>query len=48
MFTPDGKRAIAAKFPGHKLALLEVNGEKVTYAKQDIPVGLCIQLRYHA
>jgi DNA-binding beta-propeller fold protein YncE len=39
-FTPDGKRAVAAKFPGNKLALLEVNGEKVTYAKQDIPVGL--------
>jgi DNA-binding beta-propeller fold protein YncE len=31
---------MAGKFPGHKLALLEVNGEKVTYTKQDIPVGL--------
>ena len=40
VFTPDGKRAVAAKFPGHKLALLDVNGEKVTYTKQDIPVGL--------
>ena len=40
VFTPDGKRAMAAKFPGHKLALLEVNGEKVTYTKQDMPVGL--------
>jgi DNA-binding beta-propeller fold protein YncE len=40
VFTPDGKRAIAGKFPGHKLAFLEVNGEKVTYTKQDIPVGL--------
>jgi DNA-binding beta-propeller fold protein YncE len=33
-FTPDGKRAVAAKFPGNKLALLEVNGEKVTYANK--------------
>ena len=40
VFAPDGKRAIAGKFPGHKLALLEVNGEKVVYTKQDIPVGL--------
>jgi DNA-binding beta-propeller fold protein YncE len=39
-FTPDGKRALAAKFPGHKVAVLEVNGEKVTYNKQDIAVGL--------
>jgi DNA-binding beta-propeller fold protein YncE len=39
-FVPDGRRALAAKFPGHKAAVLEVNGEKVSYAKQDIPVGL--------
>ena len=39
-FTPDGKRALAAKFPGHKVALLEVDGEKVTYTKRDIVVGL--------
>ena len=39
-FTPDGKRALAVKFPGHKVALLEVNGQKVTYAKQDLPAGL--------
>jgi DNA-binding beta-propeller fold protein YncE len=37
--TPDGKRALAAKFPGHKAALLAINGDKVTYDKQDIPVG---------
>ena len=35
VFTPDGKRAMAGKFPGHKLALLEVNDEKVAYTKQD-------------
>ena len=40
VFTPDGKRALAAKFPGNKIALLDVNGEKVTYDKQDVPVGL--------
>src|SRR6266568_3245107 len=40
VFTPDGKRALAAKFPGHKIAFLEVNGEKVSYNKQDVPAGL--------
>ena len=40
VFTPDGKRALAVKFPAHKVALLEVNGEKVTYTKYDMPVGL--------
>ena len=39
-FTPDGKRALAVKFPGHKVALLEVDGQKVTYGKYDMPVGL--------
>ena len=39
-FTPDGKRALAAKFPGHKVAMLDVDGEKVTYNKRDMPVGL--------
>jgi DNA-binding beta-propeller fold protein YncE len=40
VFTPDGKRALAVKFPAHKVALLEVNGQKVTYGKYDMPVGL--------
>ena len=40
VFTPDGKRALAAKFPGHKIAFLNVDGEKVTYDKLDVPVGL--------
>ena len=39
-FTPDGKRALAGKFPGHKVAMLEVDGEKVTYNKRDLAVGL--------
>lgn len=39
-FTPDGKRALAAKFPGHKAAWLSVDGEKVSYGKQDVQVGL--------
>lgn len=39
VFTPDGKRALAVKFPNHKVAVLEVSGQKVTYAKYDMPVG---------
>jgi len=39
-FTPDGKRALAAKFPAHKIALLEVDGQKVTYNKLDFWAGL--------
>jgi DNA-binding beta-propeller fold protein YncE len=37
---PDGKRALVTKFPGHKIALLEIAGQKVTYNKWDMPVGL--------
>jgi DNA-binding beta-propeller fold protein YncE len=40
VFTPDGKRAIATKFPAHKISFLDVDGEKVTYTKLDIYVGL--------
>ncbi len=39
-FTPDGRRAVAAKFTTHKVALLDIDGGKVTYSKNDIPVGL--------
>jgi YVTN family beta-propeller protein len=39
-FTPDGRRAFAVKFPGHKVAMLEVDGQKVTYTKYDMPVAL--------
>src|SRR5207244_2524563 len=37
---PAGKRALAVKFPGHKVAMLEINGQKVTYTKYDMPAGL--------
>jgi DNA-binding beta-propeller fold protein YncE len=40
VFTPDGKRALAVKFPNHKVAVLNVEGQKVTYTKYDMPVGL--------
>jgi DNA-binding beta-propeller fold protein YncE len=39
VFTPDGKRALATKFPGHKVAVLDIDGQKVTYSKYDMPVG---------
>jgi DNA-binding beta-propeller fold protein YncE len=39
-FTPDGKRAIAAKYTTHKVSLLDVAGDKVTYNKLDLPTGL--------
>ena len=39
-FTPDGKRALAVKFASHKLALMDVDREKVTYNKIDLPTGL--------
>jgi len=38
-FTPDGKHALAAKFNAHKVALLDVNGDKVTYTKLDLRLG---------
>jgi DNA-binding beta-propeller fold protein YncE len=40
VFTPDGKRALATKFAAHKVAVLEVSGDKVTDAKTDVTVGL--------
>ena len=38
--TPDGKRALAAKFMANKIALLTIDGGKVTYDKRDLPVGV--------
>ncbi len=29
VFTPDGKHALATKFPAHKLAVLDIAGDKV-------------------
>src|SRR2546423_1935724 len=39
VFTPDGKRALVVKFNDHKVSLLDVNGDKVTYSKLDLPTG---------
>ena len=38
--TPDGKRALAAKFLTNKIALLSIDGDKVTYDKRDLPAGI--------
>jgi DNA-binding beta-propeller fold protein YncE len=38
--SPDGKRALAVKFPAHKVALLDIANGKVTYNKYDIATGL--------
>jgi DNA-binding beta-propeller fold protein YncE len=38
--TPDGKHALVAKFLAHKVALLDIDGQKVTYTKYDMATGL--------
>jgi DNA-binding beta-propeller fold protein YncE len=38
--TPDGKRALVAKPAVNKVALVSINGDKVTYDKRDLPVGI--------
>jgi YVTN family beta-propeller protein len=38
--TPDGKRALVAKSGANKIAVLAIDNGKVTYAKQDLPVGI--------
>jgi len=38
--TPDGKRALAVKATANKVALLSIDGEKVTYDKRDLPAGI--------
>src|SRR6516165_1338431 len=40
VFTPDGKRALAAKPLVNKVALLDVDGDKVTDNKHDLLTGL--------
>jgi DNA-binding beta-propeller fold protein YncE len=37
--TPDGKRALAVKSAANKVALLAIDGDKVTYDKRDLPAG---------
>ena len=39
MFTPDGKRALAVRFPAHKVSVLDIAGDKVSYNKVDLPTG---------
>ena len=39
VFTPDGKRALATRFPAHKLSVLDIIDGKVTYSKIDLPTG---------
>ena len=38
--TPDGKRALAVKSAANKVALLSIDGDKVTYDKKDLPAGI--------
>ena len=38
--SPDGKRALAVRFPAHKISVLDIAGDKVTYNKVDIAAGL--------
>jgi len=38
--TPDGRRALVAKFLAHKVAVLAIDGQKVTYGKYDMATGL--------
>jgi hypothetical protein len=39
VFTPDGKRALAVRFPAHKVSVLDIADDKVTYNKVDLPTG---------
>jgi DNA-binding beta-propeller fold protein YncE len=38
--TPDGKHALAAKAAANKVALLGIDGQKVSYDKRDLPTGI--------
>lgn len=39
-FSPDGRRAVAVKFSGHKASILDIGADgKVTYNKLDLPTG---------
>ena len=39
-FTPDGKHALAVKSPDNHVAMLDVDGDKVTYNKLELPTYL--------
>jgi DNA-binding beta-propeller fold protein YncE len=38
--TPDAKHALVARYKANKLSVLDIDGENVTYNKQDLPTGL--------
>ncbi len=38
--TPDSRHALVARYKAHKLAVLDIDGESVTYNNQDLPAGL--------
>ena len=38
--TPDSKRALAVKAAANKVALMSIDGQKVSYDKRDLPVGI--------
>jgi len=38
--TPDGKHALATKAAANKVALLTIDGQKVSYDKHDLPAGV--------
>lgn len=38
--TPDGKHALAAKAASNRVALLDIDGDKVTYKNRDLPTGI--------
>jgi DNA-binding beta-propeller fold protein YncE len=38
--TPDGTKALATKPAANKVALLTIDGDKVTYDKRDLPTGI--------
>jgi DNA-binding beta-propeller fold protein YncE len=38
--TPDGRHALATRPAANKVALLSIDGDKVTYAKRDLPTGI--------
>lgn len=39
-FAPDGRRALAVKFASHKVAVIETDRGKASYAKLDLPTGV--------
>lgn len=39
VFTPDGRHALAVKTEANKVAVLDIDGDKVTYSKVDLPAG---------